>query len=70
MINRNYMNGRVMRIGGIVTMLFSAAIGMLILFTPSACIFVSSCLLVILGFAFIVGALTFFLDKAGMWKRR
>jgi hypothetical protein len=56
--------GRVLRVGGAFTAIFSLIIGLLVLFViPTACSFVGSFQLIILGFLFIVGWLAFFLGK-------
>lgn len=54
-------------IGGVFAMVFSVAMGLLILFTPAACTFVSSLILLLLGFLLIIGMLAFLF---GRWKQR
>jgi len=53
----------VLRITGAFISIFSLAVGLLILFAiPIACSFVGSLQLVILGFLFVIGLLTFLLS--------
>ncbi len=51
-----------LRIGGAFTVVFSVVVSLLVLYAiPTACSFLGSLQLVILGFLFIIGVLTFFL---------
>ncbi len=60
-----------LRIGGAFTAIFSLAMGLLVLYViPTACSFLGSLQLIILGFLFIAGLLSFFLGYALMRKSR
>ena len=68
---QGHMNGSALRIGGAFTAVFSVLVGALVLFAiPTACSFVGSLQLIILGFLFIGGVLTFLFGQALAWKRR
>ena len=64
-------NGSVLRVGGGFTAIFSLAMGLLILFAiPSACSFVGSIQLLMLGFLFIIGILAFILGQVLTHKHK
>jgi hypothetical protein len=59
---QRHMNGSVLRIGGGFIAVFSVVVGVLVLFAiPTACSFVGSLQLIILGFLFIGGVIAFLL---------
>ena len=63
--------GGVLRIGGAFTAVFSLAIGFLVLFVlPSACTFVGSLQLLMLGLLFVSGVIMFLLGQALAWKKK
>jgi hypothetical protein len=65
MIRQKSVGSSLLRIGGAFTVVFSLVVGLLVLFViPGACSFVSGLELIILGFLFIVGVVTFFLGNA------
>ncbi len=71
MIRLNPAGNNPLSIGGLVAMVFSAAMGLLVLFViPSACSFVGSFELLILGFMFLIGGVAFLLGKALLWRRK
>ncbi len=71
MIRQNPIGSNLLSIGGVVAMVFSAAMGLLVLFViPIACSFVSSLGVLILGFMFIGGGVAFLLGKALLWRRK
>jgi hypothetical protein len=60
--------GRVLRVGGAFTAIFSLAMGLLILFVvPIACSFVGGIQLIVLSFLFIGGLLALLLGKT-LWR--
>ncbi len=70
MIRLNPAGNNPLSIGGLVAMVFSAAMGLLVLFViPTACSFVNSLGVLILGFVFIGGGAAFLLGKALLWRR-
>ena len=65
-----HMSGSVLRIGGGFTAGFSLVVGLLVLFAiPTACSFVGSLQLIILGFLFIGGVLAFLLGGISSRKK-
>ncbi len=59
-ISQNLAGNNLLRIGGAFTAVFSLVVGLLVLYViPSACSFFTSLELLILGFLFIGGVLTF-----------
>ena len=71
MNEQNLTKGGVLRIAGAFISVFSLVVGLLcLLVIPSACSFVGSLQLLMLGFLFVVGVLTFFLGQALVWKKR
>ena len=72
MVKQNHTSSRLLRIGGAFTAGFSLVIGLFVLFNviPNPCSFLSSLELLILGFLFVGGVLTFFLGVALSWKKR
>lgn len=70
MIRQNPMGSNLLSMGGVVAMVFSAAMGLLVLFViPIACSFVSSLGVIILSFLFLIGGVAFLLGKALSWRR-
>ena len=64
MIRQEPIGSNLLNIGGIFIIIFSVVVGSLVLFViPGACSFVSSLLLLILGFFLLVGVLTFLTGK-------
>jgi len=59
-----------LRLGGVLTSVFSLAMGLLILIIPTANTYVGSVQLLILGVLFLVGVLLFFLGQFLKWKKR
>ncbi len=71
MVVQRPTSSRLLRTGGAFTAIASLAMGLLFLFViPTACSFVGSLQIVILGFLFIAGLLSFFLGYALMRKSR
>ena len=71
MVVQRPIGNSLLRTGGAFTAITSLAMGLLFLFViPIACSFVGSLLLIILGFLFIAGLLSFFLGNALMWRSR
>ncbi len=58
------------QIGGAVAIIFSVVVGTLVLFLPSACTFVSSFLLLVLGAVTLIGGLTLLFGKILSGKQR
>ena len=70
MIRQSPVSNDLLSLGGAVTMVFSAAMGALILFViPGACSFVGGLQVLILGFVFVMGGLAFLLGKILLWRR-
>ncbi len=68
---RNAISRSPLRIGGIFTMVFSVAMGLLILFViPGACTFVGSIQLLILGFLFVAGGIALLLGSTLLRNKR
>ena len=70
MIRLNPAGNNPLSIGGLVAMGFSAAMALFVLFViPTACSFVNSLGVLILGFVFLIGGVAFLLGKALSWRR-
>lgn len=70
MVRQNPSGSSLLRIAGGFIAVFSAVMALLILFViPGACSFLSGLELLILGFLFIIGGLTFFLGTVFSWKK-
>ncbi len=71
MIKQHPVGNGLLSVGGGFIMVFSVVMGLIILFViPGGCSFVGSLQLIILGFLFVGGVLTFFLGVALSWKKR
>lgn len=71
LISQNIEGNNLLRITGAVVAAFSLVMGVLILFViPSACSFLSSLGLLILGFLFIGGLAALLLGQVLVWRKK
>ncbi len=70
-IQRQTSKGDILRISGVFITIFSLAMGLLVLFViPGACSFLGGIELLMLGFLFVFGIITFLVGKALSWNGR